>query len=331
MPEVARMVNAPSAAVFMAGQLTLSDENRDALTGLVESYVNLISGMFTPDEAPTAPADGEAASPELEKAQKLWSIYMQAMSATSDRWVDCFRGDMAIAYDFGPEGFAFTQAHGLADPGQCRNLMSEMSHQFADAFSEHAELADLFTITTGPKIGGVATEVTTLKMDKLMQAMMPMSDEDVGDDVEEALTNIYGKEMTFATASMDDVSVIAGGQDATVRLKAALTAPTAKAALPSFEPLKAGPGFFGVVHLGRLLDGVAGMIPDEADEIGEVAAMFADGSHRIPFGLHFEPNRAAFELAVPLNTIEAIATFAAEQREEDEERPVLEEAEPDTE
>ncbi len=339
LPELARLVDASSAGMFMAGQLNLSGELRAGLKDLVESYMGLMTGMFdmaseatAADATSEAPAEGETADttdPELEKMRELWAVYTDVMSATSDRWVECFRGDMAMTYGFDAAGkLSFTQASGLTDPETCHGLMSEMAHQFEAALAAHEELADLLTVSEGPRIGDVSTEITTVKIGDLMAAM-PSADVADTEEVEAALTSIYGDEMVIATAEMEDVMLMAGGGSAIAKLEQAVARVATQPGLPSFAPIRTGPGYFGVVDIGRFMEGFAAIAPEARDELGGMTEAFAPGVHRIPFGLRFEPSRVAFEMAVPLATVEAIATYAAEQSAGDEELPMLEEVEPE--
>jgi len=312
IPEIARFAD-PQAAVVMAGQLVLTDELRQSCKGFVERYMSLMESMFS------APAEGEAtgeAEAEAEadaqlKKPAFWDDYMAAMGQFSDRWVDCWRGDLFMTFDFGQQNpFRFAEGFGMNDDESCTTLLSDMAAQLDTILAQSEELAGVFSTSEGPKVGNTHALLMRIDMMKLMEAMGQPGTE----QTDKVMQSVYGDAMTLAMTTTDGYTLVTGGSDASDRLQHLASSFKGPATTPSFAPLGDGSGMFMNVNLGRFIAGIKDIIPEGGISLEGPAQALSGEAGRIPMGISFDETRASFELAVPLKTIETIAGIIREEK-----------------
>lgn len=300
----------PHAAFYLAGTMSFEDEHRAWLKQFADRYMEVATTIF---DSMAAGGDGDDGAKTGMPDMQLWKDYMNAMAGFSDRWVDCWRGDMAVSFDLSVgKPFSFVEVFGLNPGAGCRGLLGEMSEQIEDLVEGNPDLAAVFTVADGPRVGGAAS--TLLELD--MAAMAAASGEPMDAEAAKVIETLYGEKLVIAMATLGDNALAVGGADAGDRLRGAVSKLAGPAKAPSFAPLKKGPGMSMIINIGRFLDGLASALPEgELDLDGPVGALRGEAG-RIPMGLKFGPDSATFELALPMKTIEAIAAIAEHERAE---------------
>jgi len=100
LPEIAHLAD-PEAAIYMAGNLTLTDGMRQGVKAFAESYINIMPTMFRAQPEASTAEEAEAGageeSPPVNPA--FWDEYLAVIGPFIDRWVDCLRGDMVMSFD----------------------------------------------------------------------------------------------------------------------------------------------------------------------------------------------------------------------------------------
>jgi hypothetical protein len=316
--EIARLTD-PGSSFFLVGNITLSDELRLGVKEVTHRYMNLMREMFdtSKNEAAATEESEEVAAEDKEAAAQtdssvgsptFWMEYLDAMEPYMDRGVDCLRGDFSMSFDFAGK-LTFVEAFGLNEQS-CHDLYSEMSEHMREVISQNSELASVLSVSDGPELGKSASVLVTMDTMELAKMVDPTSAE----ETEEVMKAIYGEKMSFAWASFDEWIVVTGGEDSLSLLQEAYSGRNKQAAQPSFKPLGEDLSVLISFNLGRFLSGLQGIIPVGQEELGGLSQALAGETGRIPMGLRFDDQSASFEIAVPLKTIEAIATFAAEQK-----------------
>jgi hypothetical protein len=313
VPEIAKLADA-KAAMYATGNLTLEDEQRQWLKEMVARYMDVTIEMFdtqVESEAVEPDADGQAA--DGAAAANLWKDYMTAMGAFSDRWVDCWRGDMVLSFDL-PKGqpFTFTEVFGMHEDETCRTLIADMGARIGEVIEASDELASVMTVEEGPRVKGSTSLLITMDVMEMIESTgQPMDDE-----ATELLETIYGEQMTAAMVSFDDYALVTGGAGATESLQGVTTKLALPGGAPSFAPLSDGASVSMLVNIGRFLEGLEGLIPEDELDLDGPLGEFRGEAGRIPMGLRFGDDRATFEMAMSLKTISTIAEIAAEERAE---------------
>jgi hypothetical protein len=306
LPKIAKLTDS-SAAWYMAGQVTLSDEHRQGLTAFANSYVDVMSSMV----ASQTPADDPDATSADADPMAFWNEYMAMFGPYVGRWMECLRGDVVASFDaVAGEPFGFTEAFGLVDKDTCSTLVAEMGDDFAKAIEAGSELADVVEVGQGPKIGGAESLVVKFDLVQMVEEMGQPTDEDTG----AVLKNLYGEEMSAAMVTTGDVVLAAGGANAADQLGQLAVKLKAPGKAPSFSPLKNRPGFMMGLNLGAMLNWIKSTAPDDSAEIENAAKRLGGENGRVPMAMVFADRMATFDMAVSLATIEVIAEIAAEQR-----------------
>jgi hypothetical protein len=311
LPEIARFAD-PEAAMYMAGNLVLTDETRQLTKVFVESYVNVIGALFgAQSEDPTAEQAQAGGDEEGTAISTFWDEYMEVMEQFTDRWVDCMRGDVVGSFDLA-EGHpvSFMEVVGINAGQECETLLTEVSEQLGKAIEESDELSAVYTMSEGPQLGDSQSMLMTIDMMKMLELMNQSNDP----QAEAVMKGIYGEKLTIAMSTVGGNIFVTGGDDAVDRLREFVTEIDPPANAPSFAPLSDGPGFSMVVNLGRILTGIIGVVPEgEIDLDGPADALNGEAG-RIPMGIRFDSESASFELAVSLKTIETITAIVEEER-----------------
>jgi hypothetical protein len=312
VPETAGLAD-PSAAFYLAGTMSFDEEHRSWLKGFVERYMDVATAMFDSiaegEDADTA-ADAEA-SDERKATMRLWKDYMTAMGGLSDRWVDCWRGDVVGSFDL-PEGepFTFTEIFGLSEEEGCRSLIADMGDQIRALTEENQELARIIKIEEGPAVG----DAPSLLMEMDVMEMIDASGQPMEAEAEAAMKALYGERLSVAMASVGDHAVITGGGAAAEQLQSLVPRLSQPAAVPSLAPLSEGPGMSMLLNIGRFLEGMKGVVPEGELDLDGPMGGFRGEAGRIPMALRFDSESATFELAMSMKTIETIAAVAEEER-----------------
>lgn len=311
LPEIAKLADQGSAW-YMAGQINLTDEHRQGLKGFVDGYIDLMSSMFA-SQAGSADTGGADADSDKAKAEPMafWNEYMAVLGPYAGRWIDCLRGDMVASFD-SPAGqpFQFIEAFGLVDGDACANLVSEMSDELVNAVGSAEELSDVFTMAKGPEIGDSESLVMTFDMVKMLDEMGQPSDE----QTVAMMKAMYGERMSAAMVSAGDVVLAAGGTHAVDRLGDLLATLPAPGKAPSFSPLDVRPGLMFGINLGAMLTWMKNAIPEGAADLESAAERLSGDVGRVPMAMTFGSQIATFDIAVSLETIEAIAAIVQEER-----------------
>jgi len=311
LPDLAKIVD-PEAAMVMAGTITLTDDSREGLKRFIDRYMSLLDTMFTGAAKQAGATETEAEQQQAPAEPGFWQEYMTAMGPLADRWIDCLRGDMAMSFDL-PEGqpFSFVEAFGMNDGEACSSLLDEMMERLGSVLADSDQLSSVFSVSDGPRVSGASSMLMTIDMPKILE----LSGQPTDPKADELIKQLYGEKMTAAMATVGDIVLATGGNDAGDRLLGLAANVKGPERLPSFAPLKDGPGLFMVIHLGRFMTGIMSAIPDDEIEMSGAAAVLNGKAGRIPMGLLFHDHAATFEAAVPLETIEAFAAIAEEERQ----------------
>ena len=136
------------------------DRDPAGVVVLAERVADPVLGHQDPGEIGMAvepDADGQAA--DGAAAANLWKDYMTAMGAFSDRWVDCWRGDMVLSFDL-PKGqpFTFTEVFGMHEDETCRTLIADMGARIGEVIEAikliiadpDVEIEQLMQVLPGP-------------------------------------------------------------------------------------------------------------------------------------------------------------------------------------
>jgi hypothetical protein len=306
LPKIAKLTDS-SAAWYMAGQVSLTDEHRQGLTAFANNYVDVMTSIAVSQPPSDDPdADSAAADP-----MAFWNEYMAMFGPYVGRWMECLRGDVVASFDaVEGEPFGFTEAFGLVDNDSCSTLVSEMGDDFVKAMQADSELANVVEAGKGPKIGGAESLVVKFDLVQMVEEMGQPTDE----DTEAVLKNLYGEEMSVAMVTAGDIVFAAGGANAVDRLGQLTMKLKAPGKAPSFSPLKNRPGFMMGFNLEAMLNWIKSSVPEDSAEIESAAKRLSGDKGRIPMALVFDSHMATWDMAVSLDTIEVIAEIAAEQR-----------------
>jgi len=313
LPRIVRVAD-PDAAMFAAGSLTLDDETRQIVKDLTARYLDAMTDLFTAQPVAAAEQGGGDETAEPDSAPStLWSEYIDWMGRFSDRWVDCWNGDMAMSFEYPADGsFSFVEGFGLRDEEACQSLIADMSDELGPWLDDNRELAEVVSVEDGPGIAGSRSTLVTLDMVKWADALGQSQDP----HVDQAITRLYGEKMTIAMASAGGSALITGGGDAAASLDHAFVKLGGPGSAPSFAPLKTGPGVWGILNLGRFIAGMNRLVPDDEVDFEVPARTLSGDAGRIPMGIRFDAGSATFHVAVSLKTIEAIAEIAEQERAE---------------
>jgi hypothetical protein len=218
---------------------------------------------------------------------------------------------MVASFGF-PEGqpFEFSEALGLVDGEECADLVSELGDQLADFVGSDEELADVFTVATGPRVGGSPSLLMTFDMMTMLDQMGQASDE----ELEAMMKALYGERMSFAMVTSGDVLLATGGSEAVDHLGELASMLTAPTKAPSFAPLDARPGLMIGVNLGGMFAWLKSAIPEDAAELEEVAERLRGEVGRIPMALAFDSKIATFDTAMSLEALEVITAIIEEEQ-----------------
>jgi hypothetical protein len=313
LPEIAKLTDEGSSW-YMAGQISLTDEHRQGIKSFVDGYIDLLSSMFA-SQAGSADTSGADSTSDQAMAETMafWKEYIAMLSPYTDRWIDCFRGDMVASFGF-PEGrpFEFSEAFGLVDAEECANLISDMGDELVNSIESSEELSNVFTLEEGPEISDARSLLMSFDMMKMLDEMAPTSDE----QTEAMMQAMYGERMDVAMVTSRNVILATGGEHAVDDLQELAARLPAPGKTPSFSPLDARPGLMMGINLGAMLTWVKNAIPDPEDAaaLDSAAERFSGDVGRIPMALAFDSQIATFDFALSLETLEAIAAIVEEER-----------------
>jgi hypothetical protein len=211
-----------------------------------------------------------------------------------------------------PEGrpFTFIEVFGLNDGEGCQSLIGDMGDQIRALAASNQDLAQVLSVGEGPLVGDVSSLL--LSMD--VMEMIDASGQPMDAETEAAMKALYGERLSAAMVTVGDHAVIAGGDDAVEQMQSLVGKLDSLPKAPSFAPLGDGPGVSMLLNIGRFLEGMKGVIPEEELDLNGAAGRFSGAAGRIPMALRFAPKSATFELAMSMETIETIAAIAEEDR-----------------
>src|SRR5437867_2914597 len=98
-----------NASVIVAGQLYWTDPSHAWLKKLMQRYQSAMGDLFK-----LMPESEREAGETILQGMSLWS---------SDRIIDCQRGDLALAMDYQPDGMRILQVVGVSDAEKCRGAL----------------------------------------------------------------------------------------------------------------------------------------------------------------------------------------------------------------
>jgi hypothetical protein len=311
LPEIAKLADQRSAW-YMAGQINFTDEHRQGLKEFVGGYIDLMSSMIASQTGSADAGGADAISDEaMAESMAFWNEYMALLDPYAGRWIDCLRGDMVASFDF-PAGqpFQFIEAFGLVEGAACANLVSEMSDELVNAVGSSEGLSDVFTMAEGPEIGDSESLVMTFDMVKMLDEMGQPSDA----QTEAMMKAMYGERMSAAMVTAGDLVLAAGGTHAVDRLGDLAAMLPVPGKTPSFSPLEVRPGLMFGINLGAMLTWMKNAIPEDAADLESAAERLNGDVGRVPMAMTFGSQMATFDIAVSLETIEAIASIVQEER-----------------
>lgn len=306
-PDLARLVDPEGAMMTMVGQVTRTPEFDAALAGYAGRYLDAVGGLMS----------GLGDQPFLEQYMGM----MDSAPPLVEKWLACYRGDMAATFDIGLEsGMRMTQVMGVRDAEACRTVMAQSSElmeavpagtdgepffDYAENVFSHAGVTANRTEMRFPL--SVVEDAEGEEAAELMRAMF-------GGDRLVTYQGLTGEHMVFTLGQeaeqafkdvVDRVAAGGGGKGLTEA---------------SFAPLVAGPGFLAVFDLGAFLELAAGFA--ENDEESEEIGLLAGTPGRVVYGARFSGTGLEIDLAFPLETLsywgKAIAAAAAEDEHEEE-------------
>jgi hypothetical protein len=185
-----------------------------------------------------------------------------------------------------------------------------MNKHLRQTLAESPDLATVLTASKGPRVGDAKALLMTIDMAKMLEA----TGQETTAEAKALTRTIYGDTMAAAMSTAGGYVVAAGGDAAIDRLRAVAAGVEGPGSAPSFAPLDDGPGFSMCLNLGRFLSGLEDTVPEAQGALEGPAEALSGNAGRVPMGVRFDPEAISFELAVPLDTIETVATLARERK-----------------
>lgn len=298
LPELARFVEpADGSTVQMVGQLTPTPAFLAATREFLGRYREAMASML---EQVEGSGEGLPGSPLLRFA--LDDI---------DRWVDCYRGDFASAFELSDAGFGGVQLFGVRDAELCQELVEHLAEMAAGWTGEPAAApvrADLEALDyKGVRAVGYELDLGEVELE-------PEADEPpLPAWMQQKLLTYTGlwEELMLSTAGPDAeaafrrlVDRLAGGAEP-AGSGGGLTA-------ERFAPLTLGPGVFALFDFRDM----AGTLPADGGE--QVERLFAEIGEGAPmlYGLRMVPGSMHAQFALPLSFLSAIGRAGAAAAEE---------------
>jgi len=168
----------------------------------------------------------------------------------------------------------------------------------------------VYSVSEGPRLSDSESLLMTIDVVGMIEA----TGQPIEPQADALMKAMYGEEMTAAMVTVGSYTLVTGGEDAADRLRGIVADLDGPGSAPSFAPLSDGPGLSMCLNLGRILNGIKGVIPEgEIDLDGPADALNGEAG-RIPMGIRFDSESASFELAVSLKTIETIAAIVEEEK-----------------
>jgi hypothetical protein len=308
LPDIARRVEATSATAMMFSNIKFTPEFRAALKTFAQRYLETMRGL-------------SEVLPEDETV--WWDAMLEPFEGVTDSWVDCFRGDTAVTYEFGSKsGFRATQLTGFTDGEACGKLVDEMAKSLADLPAPPDGERVVAVTPNALTHSGVGATRFSVKLDSALAA----EHEESRQLVQQLLG---GDAYLYYLGVTEDLllSTVGAGaeqafRDAVDRLgsRSKRTGMTPR----MFAPLETGPGFFAVVDLARMFHEVAELDPDDADL--QALKSIPKDRGKFVMGVLGRKGSLDFDLSFPLGFFEAIRALDAQGEAEPEENPAVDAA-----
>jgi hypothetical protein len=312
LPELARVIDPEGTTAAYAGQVTFTPKFTEAVRGYIDRYMAAMESL--------APALDEA-SAEAPWLGEIMELLTRA--ETADQVLNCFRGDLAGSYSFGEGGVEVTQVHGAKDVQACKGMLDSWS----------AVLQAVPTEKDGQPLIRVTENAITCKgVSAMRQEMTFPIDFDAMADAEaeqarKALAIWTGEGGTLETYTgfLGDRVLSSTGPDAEATFRGLVDRASTKKSKGGitprlFAPLPEGPGVFGMLDLASFLRALpVNELGADADKLAFLDQVPVE-STRITYGARFDAGSVNFELALPLDWLNAIGE-AMKQEEAVKEPP----------
>jgi ribosomal protein L1 len=296
MPAIARLLDDQDSAMTMVGNVTWTDEATAAFQGFMQGYATLIESAVAGNE---------------EYAALGFSEMMPAMMNRYADMMKCMRGDMVQVLDMS-KGMRFTQVAGIRDSEDC----SDVTQQMLDMA---AELPEGFSELVSFSANGLSHRgVTALSYGVDPRKFVNMPNDEGFNEAMTMLDGMFGEGGFKAyLAQTDGQLVSAGGAGAEASLKRVIDRLKDRKSGDGidesvFEPFDVGAGLYFNMDFGRLIEGIAAVLPEDvADdaEMAEVQEIFG-ALGAMTGGLDFQRDALGIKFAMPTAGLSTIAEMA---------------------
>jgi len=300
MPGIARLLDDDDSTMTMVGNVTWTDETTAAFEDFMEGYLTLLTSSMEGNE-------------ELAKLGSL-SEFLPAMMNQYADMLKCMRGDMAQVLEMS-DGIRFTQVAGVSDSDDCRNF----NQRVLDMAAELPEaLSDLLSFSSD---GLTHRGVTALSYGFDLRKFVNMPNDEGFAEVMAMMDGLFGEGgFTAYMAQIDGHLVATGGAGGDASLRQVIDRIKDKKSGDGideavFAPFDVGAGFYFMMDFGRMLDGIAKVLPEEVADTGELAEVreLFSALGAMTGGLDLQRDALALKLAMPTAGLSTIAEMA--QRE----------------
>ncbi len=281
LPAIGRMMPI-DASVIAAGQLYWTDPSRAWSKQLLQRYQAAMADLFK-----GMPEAQREAGRAVLQGMSLWS---------SDRILECRRGDIAFAMDNGPDAPSVLQVSGVSDAESCRGALAS-------------------AVSTGS--GGTSfLETEVLEPEKVETYVYKLRIPTTLDATEMAAP----KEMKFRIAEVANLIISGTDPWASKAIREAASAREGSSPggggllLTDLGPFTQRPGVFGRIQIGmfmRQVDATAKARSSGAPGLSQDLIQALEGpAGALPFATRFDEGAATVEFAVPLAMFDAFARNA---------------------
>ncbi len=314
LPDLARYIEPGAGFGTMAGQFTMTPAYQEALTGYTKGYVEFISAILP--------------MLEEETATEPLAAMMAGMAGMVEKWTDCYRGDFAGSFNLGGEdGFQVVQVAGIKDATVCNTVIDEMSAMLEQAGMAQEQEEEPFI-----SVDRAALKYKRVVADRQVTRMLLPAGAEKDETTAALLKGWFGEDgivTYYGIAGSHMLSVT--GANAEVGFKGLVNRVTAKAkkqammtgiTADTFAPLETGPGFFVMINLQELFQGILSTIPDDEDKVAEILEFLEqmpDGTGRIVEAIRLDPDAVHISLAARLDLMKEIGRLAELEEEEETE------------
>jgi hypothetical protein len=305
LPDIARYIDSTESVVVFAGQMKLTPAFVEASNAYVQRFASALAVMQE-DVAGMAGVDW------LETSTMV-------VRQLGDRWVNCYRGDVAGSVVFDTEiGIRMEQISGTTDAAKCGEVLSEVAKAISEASNSEKGTSPIVLTENALEYRGVRA------MRQEMNFELPEATNGQDDPARE-ITKAWleAGSMVAYTGLTNDVLLTVAGSDAEERFKHLVDRVSDSKSgtgieAGMFAPLQMGPGFYGVLDFGKVAQRIAESEDGAEGEDGRSITDLLGDAGRLAFGARLETGALHTEFAMPLFLFDLLPELTQESEDESE-------------